>query len=763
MKTFKSNSHHVVAAILPFSVSLVSVSVLFSYYNTSVFLLPVVMLLIAFQLLIGCHLIISDGENNRFDWGIFPLLILTCIYIALRWRIADFSFTVGDASAYTWDGVYQSLTGKDSGFFPPLAAATSAIGFKLFGLSGVAIIFVVWSFVAVPLLYLILTNFGICRDYALIAVTIFIFSPLHIWFSKTTFSESIWQLLVLSALGSLVLLKRPGLYRVLSLITLLLIALTAPFGRGTAIFFVAGIIACVFSIQQIALRHRFYIVASITLCFLISFWISLDIRAPYLIGWQFSRILPEITPAKLLKLVIGGFVVGLSGLAWFASKVESKNVFLYRLTLLIALVLLKVLFAYVYHLKSGQNFLDLFFLNEIQFTRTSFSEFGVFFLAFGLICAVISGVRGNDGLYHVIVFYIFFSIPLSLQSIGVTMGHEMLLYWHRYYFSELFCFGFLFVAFASYKSIEYFRKFIRIGDAYRTTNMGLVVFFCVFISTQNYAYFYLVQGHAYLSGSAAVFTWIKNVAGSLPVHIYLNDRLRYSGYDGPFLLRDLSSRFGLNLKEIRKGRGETDRLSEGIVICSQDLHCNEHIDGYKLGNYSGHVPWIQHTFNPISPKVKVLSVDLEAYFINPIIQVGTLLVTNQEFLEKFKILGEGWHQIEESFVWSKRTAELKIPIPSACEKINCEIKIIFDVFGASIRHPTKVGVNTKGIVGNESHVYVSNGDQVIANVPIYPGNTFQNIIFDIPEAVSPKKIGQSSDDRVLGICLRSIQVVEVTP
>ena len=119
------------------------------------------------------------------------------------------------------------------------------------------------------------------------------------------------------------------------------------------------------------------------------------------------------------------------------------------------------------------------------------------------------------------------------------------------------------------------------------------------------------------------------------------------------------------------------------------------------------------------------------------------------------ILGEGWHDLELSHVWSSDEADLIVPVPPNCEDEGCSIKIkAFAVRGAldSPDLQLKVSLNGESV----SAEYLAENELVIP----FEGKCIAEISLTIPGAVRPSDLGASPDARLLGIALSEIQIIE---
>lgn len=123
-------------------------------------------------------------------------------------------------------------------------------------------------------------------------------------------------------------------------------------------------------------------------------------------------------------------------------------------------------------------------------------------------------------------------------------------------------------------------------------------------------------------------------------------------------------------------------------------------------------------------------------------------------------LGSGWHDLEPTHVWSGKEAELRLPIPKGNRGGGYAAEITFLAFGASKERAVELvletEVNSAPVAGQ---LVFRNGALQRVLVPLSAGSTDQFLRIRIPNATSPKDLQESLDERVLGIALRSIELV----
>ena len=131
------------------------------------------------------------------------------------------------------------------------------------------------------------------------------------------------------------------------------------------------------------------------------------------------------------------------------------------------------------------------------------------------------------------------------------------------------------------------------------------------------------------------------------------------------------------------------------------------------------------------------------------------------FAEALYVLQKGWHELEVHHVWSKSAASILLPIPKYCEAENCEVKLIFGVFGASPERPVDVFFSSaeQGWQWSEK-ITAASGNPIALNIPLVGGVGLRNINLSIPDATSPQYLIGSPDTRILGISLQRIEIIK---
>lgn len=129
-----------------------------------------------------------------------------------------------------------------------------------------------------------------------------------------------------------------------------------------------------------------------------------------------------------------------------------------------------------------------------------------------------------------------------------------------------------------------------------------------------------------------------------------------------------------------------------------------------------------------------------------------------------RALRSGWYDLESTQVWSGTEAELRLPIPMENRGGGYAAEIAFFVNGASAERAVEIMFETEvnGAPVAGQLVFRSGALQRVL-VPLSAGSADQFLRIRIPNATSPKDLQESLDVRVLGVALRSIELVRGGP
>jgi len=120
----------------------------------------------------------------------------------------------------------------------------------------------------------------------------------------------------------------------------------------------------------------------------------------------------------------------------------------------------------------------------------------------------------------------------------------------------------------------------------------------------------------------------------------------------------------------------------------------------------------------------------------------------------------GWSKTETEFTWTEGTAA-KLALPISANPAGLKLKLIT---GALIHEPdfpsqpVEVYANGQKV----SEWQVGNAAEFVATVPgeITKAGGTLTLEFRTPKATSPKALGVNADTRILGICVRSLELTK---
>lgn len=121
------------------------------------------------------------------------------------------------------------------------------------------------------------------------------------------------------------------------------------------------------------------------------------------------------------------------------------------------------------------------------------------------------------------------------------------------------------------------------------------------------------------------------------------------------------------------------------------------------------------------------------------------------------VLVDGWYAPEPTHVWSQAQATLSIPVPRRCRMAACEVLLDFFPLGASPVRP--VSVTATHLSSGQTRTWELRSDgRFTGRLPLAAETGLDDIRLTVVQAASPRQLGLSPDDRVLGIRLERIDV-----
>jgi hypothetical protein len=707
---------------------------------------------------------LSRGEITTNTSAIIVLSLLVLFFL-LRINISDFSLFVGDASDYLWSGVGSVTQGVDTGFFLPLSASVSGMGYQIFGLKYISFSTTLVYSSVIPTLYFLLKETKLEIYQIILGIIFFISTPLSIWFSKTTFSEPVWQALLIMLLvyaTRFLETRKPSYLEILPLFAL--IGLTI-FSRGSSVFlFGLLVFLTVYHFWRYQ-NNKILIIFLVSILFLdLIFFYILQIRSPYLIGWQFSRVISDITSAKLIILLLGLLFV-CSVLFYAINRYKEQFSKLnFPFVIVVITIIVKITVAYYFSTKSIQfGFWEQFIGKELSFSIANFGYVLTTMTIFGMMCMYFKAAKGNELYLVFIVFYSLFFIPFSMMSINYELPHDLFLYWNRYYFSEIFLIHIFSILVAFNVIYTIIKKYV-VNKGY-LNSLFILILLAILTFTFNSKLFSLTTENGYLTKSSELFQWVGEKTKNSKLLVLYDPKIKYGPYNAKQLmeigfskLRNKSAFYqqsttaGLDDKKFIE---KHQNIENTLLLCLSTKPCSyksENIELIDKLHFS--VEGLQHRPKLNKPKFAQIGFEASLYRLIPRLMLNTQYDVNFQSLVILNVLKSGWHKIESDLVWSKPKAVLRIPMRDECSSGNCLLQLKFNVFNASIAKPKDVLFVIDQL--DPVKIRVNRGGLVSQTINVPPGG--DELTIHIPNAVSPYDLGVSRDNRKLGIALRSLKL-----
>jgi len=545
--------------IFLFSALLLALIAYYSHYKflnvVSFFSLSVALLCLCLALFFEIR---QRTHSTAFTLGV--TVAITLLYFSLRFILHRFDFSIGDPSDYYLAGICSITYGQDIGYFLPLTASVSAVGFTIFGLEYAPYINTVLHFANPLLLFLLLQRLGISIITSLIIVFGYLILPLDIWFSSSSFSDPMWQLFVLAFIFLWVQLFQTNQMFFANAIALFLLLFLAPFLRGEAILLYAlmmPLLIYYYHVTQNFKNTLFLAGGLIVMGVAIAF--TLHIRSNYLIHTQFKRIYSDIT-IDVMQYVLTIFAAMCFVFLLLYHRAYSKNQHIRLAPIFVSLsIIFKIAITYYYTQKYSLSFFDFLVGNEIGFSLGNFGIFWSVLIYIGLILLYYRAYRDDPFSLIAILVYTLFSIPFMMQKVTFYDPHAILFYWNRYYLSALLVIHLLSLALLLDIGFKYLQKLFStsmrkyISVAYITIFLGLLIF------SIPMRLFKIVMTEPHQPGSYHLVPWLKTHIGKHPVSVIYDSSAIYEqnkGHIGLYDIKHLISRvltvFKVNAKDYVK-------------------------------------------------------------------------------------------------------------------------------------------------------------------------------------------------------------------
>jgi len=625
------------------------------------------------------------------------------------------------------------------GFFLPMTSAVSAIGFYVFGYEYGPLIMVIVYISVVPLGYFLFRKLGLTAIISFLMALFFISAPLGIWFSKSTYSEAIWQvqLLVVSTLSYIISNKEN--IKISDYISLCLLMIVVPFTRGEASLLYGIIIfLSLYHLWKFNNLKSALLIASSSFVLAASIQYTLSIRAHYLLKWQYARIIPDITQSQLMSILYGAtFFIFVMILFLYKFKKFFTRINFPMIVTILSIVA-KVLIAYIYYIKKGAIAHTLLFTNALGFTNfLIMNEFGFAYdnfgflitslIAIGLILLYFKAMKGDRASLILVVMYTIFTLPFVMQSVNAKDIHEIFMYWGRYYFSiimfiHIFALG-LVVKLIYDNLFKVFKE-----DKYRYIALFTIVSIVVFISMDSRLY-KIVTNEAYLKNSQKLMPWVSKRVGHEPLAIVYDGEIKYElhhdrSYDAHILVYRTFPVAKINVKSYQKVERSKltpflkytpDISKDKFLLCLSKEKCDlendilSYVDTLRLP-----ISWREHYgIHPEDKKIhhnnlvqsKKNSFELYAtlYKINPKFNFNHEIAFNKSSSLALSLLRKGWQDIIDSGALSTgNQASITLPIADINTKYQLTLK--YAILNATKQSPKKIKFLVNGKVIKESIV-----------------------------------------------------------
>lgn len=613
----------------------------------------------------------KDAESLfRYKWIAWMIIIvLITLYFLQRMELPRYDFSVGDPSDYFLAGVCSVTYDQDIGFFMPLTATISALGYDILGIAYAPLADVILYTASIPLSYFIFKKLTSSALFALIMSTFLIFIPVSILFSKTSFSEPIWQtLLVIFALNAYYLLIDSKLSWK-NIVILYMVVFLAPFLRGEGVLYYGLILF-------LALYHywkytNFKSVSWIVLGIFVlagSIHLTLIKRSNYLLNMQYNRVIPHITEFQLMSILYGAalLAVVIVGILYLIRNRYKKLPFA---PIIIGLSLLfKIAVSYMYAVKKHMLFTHLLFLNEYGLAVGNFGVPITLLIIGGLILLYIRAFKGYTLPLILVILYTVFHLSYAMQAVTFQDVHAMFLYWNRYYLSIFMMINLYALGLSLQFMYHQLEKWLE--DKHLKNGMfGVFLVLLVFFSMNGKMYEIAVT-EAHHKDSYQFFEWVKDKIGREPMAVVMDSSIVYKQNIEHIGLNDIKymtsrtfSIYKMNVKSYQ--RVQPHKLKKGLkldvdlskvryVLClgNKDYHLeNETLTAVE--KYALPLEWREH-FGLDKGAEKIHQGDVTKSIVKHIDFHATLYRVDEKLTEGKKVsfkkdtkisaqmLGEGW-------------------------------------------------------------------------------------------------------------------------
>ena len=680
-------------------------------------------------------LFISMGKSLQKEipslFAIGGLLIaMIALYFSQRIVLHYFDFSVADASDYYIAGMCAVNYEQDIGFFLPLTAALSSVGFLLFGYAYAPLIHVIVYLATIPVGYFSLKRLGLSSILSMLMTFLLVSIPLSIWFSKTSFSEPNWQLLLLICMLVISTILQKEKCSIKEVLVLGLVLVLAPFSRGEAILFYGLILfVSLYHMWKFQKLTSALILLS-TLMFLIaSIHITLMLRPGYLLGWQFKRIIDHITQWELLGILYVGFGISVL-LIWLISRGKKYASLPLPLVITLLCVGFKVLVGYFYAMKKGITFSTMFFGNEYGLAVGNLGIFITLGVLAGLIILHIKAAKGEVFPLLLVVVYALFYLPFSMQAVSFDDPHAMFLYWSRYYFSIFMMVHFFALSLAIQTLYIQIQKYTSWGKYIIWGIVGLLL-----LSMVNTRLYQIVTTEGHLRNSYKVFPWVATHVKDANVYVLYDTSVTYRQRTGIHDLKYMISRTltvaNVHVKGFQKiepsmlkktvNYSAKDIDKNSFVLCISRTPCQlKNRDLELVDTTLIPISWRRHHGDIAKAKQLHMPLTLTLYKRVEVFDLGEEIFFKHVSKKANSFLIQGWHGIlgDLGAVSSGMRAKLRITDILDTDPHNYQVTLKYAILNALQKDPKEIVFRYKGKALKHVKVYDSKIQTTTIKIPL---------------------------------------------
>jgi hypothetical protein len=352
---------------------------------------------------------------------------------------------------------------------------------------------------------------------------------------------------------------------------------------------------------------------------------SLSIRPRYLLEWQYSRIMPDVTIHSLmiiLYLVPLLFMLMLAVFNMEAIKNRFKKINL-PFVIIIFIIFFRIIVAYIFSIKKNMDFLDLLIFNEWGVVQGN--------LGFILACLVVTGLlfmyykaaRGDEKILVLLVLYTIFYIPFTMQEVSFSKDHAILLYWSRYYFSEILIFHIASLAILTRLFYHYLLH--KVDNNLLRKSLFTVTLAAIFLVSVNKKLLYIVSTEGYLTNASSVFSFLKDKKNLKNTSVIYSEDIHFGIYRAKQLLH--KGFYVLGIRPVRYWKFEEGKLDTPVkipanvarsntLLCLSASKCRLDADSYILiDSLNKTIMWREHDPENNHNAMNVIKMNVSLYRI----------------------------------------------------------------------------------------------------------------------------------------------------